>query len=450
MLDIPVDGKDSFYSDYFLDIKIGEGTFSDVYKCVEKNYGRKMAAKILKNDYGPTIDADTWASINEVNVANIIERHPFLLIVDSAYHDIGTGRIVLVTELMKNSLYDVIESGECPLTDNRIKIYMYQLLEGLKYLHENNIIHRDIKPENILLCHRDLKIGDLGTAVTMKDGQKYTEYVSTRWYRSPECLLTRGHYGTKMDIWAAGCVLYEMATSKPLFDGSDEYDQMVRIEQILGKPDVRLLEKFKRHQSHVFVKRYICGKVIFGDRINSGTGLQAVFQPYRPGFELIKDMIVYDPSKRSTAERLLRKPYFFEMKNTQYEYKVFEFERRTNKTSSYNCLSSEEAEKKVPIKQCKIDNNECKRQGPNGDVKTDIQLKKSAHKDDELVLNDLHKRMAAVNLNSVKKSEKSHTYLHKIKSYELPNKQIMLTKINQEILIKRKNVVPKNFRPPFK
>mmetsp|Transcript_34735 Transcript_34735/g.53344 ORF Transcript_34735/g.53344 Transcript_34735/m.53344 type:complete len:87 (+) Transcript_34735:477-737(+) len=79
----------------------------------------------------------------------------------------------------------------------------------------------------------------------------YTEYISTRWYRPPECLLTDGFYGYKMDIWAIGCVLFEILSKAPLFAGEDEVDQVHKIHSILGSPEPRLLDRFSRHASHM-------------------------------------------------------------------------------------------------------------------------------------------------------------------------------------------------------
>lgn len=123
-------------------------------------------------------------------------------------------------------------------------------------MHENGFMHRDIKPENLLLGPRDkaLRIGDLGTACRVSpNALLHAEYVATRWYRSPECLLTRGWYGTKMDVWAAGCVLYEMATGRPLFDGRDETDQIQKIDKVLGSPDGRLVDRLRKHKSDVLI-----------------------------------------------------------------------------------------------------------------------------------------------------------------------------------------------------
>lgn len=212
----------------------------------------------------------------------------------------------------------------------------------MKYLHENGFIHRDIKPENILLKSNEklLKIGDFGAACQVTDGKPYAYYVATRWYRSPECLLTAGWYGTKMDIWATGCVLYEISTGQPLFDGQDENDQIDKIDRVLGSPENRLIEKFKKHKSDVFVKRYEGTNQ--NEKITPGAGLHTVYQPYRTAYELLKDMIVYDPLKRFSADRLLRKPYFEAMKNTQYEYKIREFEYTLKKEPLVNLSSGEE------------------------------------------------------------------------------------------------------------
>lgn len=119
-----------FSNEYLLKTKIGEGTFSEVWSCVQRNDGQDLAAKILKKNYGAKIDAATWHTISEVSVTTSLGNHPNLLMVMCAYHEPETGRVILVTELMKKSLFDVIGVDKHPLPDNRIKVYMYQILEG--------------------------------------------------------------------------------------------------------------------------------------------------------------------------------------------------------------------------------------------------------------------------------------------------------------------------------
>jgi len=148
-----------------------------------------------------------------------------------------------------------------------------------------------------------------------------------------------------MDIWATGCVLYEIATGHPLFDGRDENDQIEKIDRVLGSPDQRLIDKFKKYKSDVFVARYENNKR--NDRI-TGVGLNSVYQPYHPAYDLIIDMIVYDPSKRYSANRLLRKSYFYEMKYTEYQYKMRDFEKSLRNKSMINLSKKEQ---KVSYKQ---------------------------------------------------------------------------------------------------
>ena len=74
----------------------------------------------------------------------------------------------------------------------------------------------------------------------------YTEYISTRWYRAPECLLTDGYYSYKMDLWSVGCVFFEVMSLYPLFPGSNELDQIAKIHDILGTPSTALLGKIRK------------------------------------------------------------------------------------------------------------------------------------------------------------------------------------------------------------
>ena len=100
--------------------------------------------------------------------------------------------------------------------------------------------------ENILLKDEKIKLIDFGSCKGMK-GQGHTEYVSTRWYRSPECLLTKGYYDYKMDVWGVGCVFFEILSLFPLFPGKNELDQIHKIHDVLGTPQKHVLQRFKRN-----------------------------------------------------------------------------------------------------------------------------------------------------------------------------------------------------------
>ena len=102
-----------------------------------------------------------------------------------------------------------------------------------------------------------VKIADFGSCRGIHSKAPYTEYIATRWYRSPECLLCKGLYNYKLDIWGAGCVLYEVITKHPLFPGKNEMDQLQKIHNIMGSPTQKQLKKiggyiFHSPQTHNF------------------------------------------------------------------------------------------------------------------------------------------------------------------------------------------------------
>jgi len=115
------------------------------------------------------------------------------------------------------------------------------LQRGLKYVHSAGVVHRDLKPSNILINENcDLKICDFGLA-RVQDPQM-TGYVSTRYYRAPEIMLTWQKYDVEVDIWSAGCIFAEMMEGKPLFPGKDHVNQFSIITELLGTPPDDVIE----------------------------------------------------------------------------------------------------------------------------------------------------------------------------------------------------------------
>jgi serine/threonine protein kinase len=95
------------------------------------------------------------------------------------------------------------------------KVYMYQILRSLCYIHSLGISHRDIKPNNILLDHNthEIKLADFGSAKRLirdNKGPINASYICSRYYRAPELIFGRTDYTDKIDIWSAGCVMAEL------------------------------------------------------------------------------------------------------------------------------------------------------------------------------------------------------------------------------------------------
>ena len=96
-------------------------------------------------------------------------------------------------------------------------------------MHKHGFFHRDLKPENLLVQDEHVKIADFGLAREIRSKPPFTDYVSTRWYRAPEILLRSTNYNSPVDIFALGCIMAELYTSRPLAPGSNENDQIFKL-----------------------------------------------------------------------------------------------------------------------------------------------------------------------------------------------------------------------------
>lgn len=133
-----------------------------------------------------------------------------------------------------------------------LKSYAQQLLKGLDHIHNLGIIHRDIKPENILINRKNICIADFGSSKIFNNAGS-TTYISTRYYRAPECLLENAFYDMSIDIWAMGCVFAEILLNKPIFMGENNTDQLYKIFSILGFPNKKI---FRNVQSRIKFTKY--------------------------------------------------------------------------------------------------------------------------------------------------------------------------------------------------
>ncbi|KAJ3215483.1 hypothetical protein HDU67_000341 [Dinochytrium kinnereticum] len=233
------EGTGSKLEDFRLMCKLGEGTFSEVLKVKHKKSGKIYAMKRFRKHFQSTEEIE---GLREIQALRRLNPHQNVIDLEDVIFDPKHGILSLNFDLMDCNLYELISKKHSPITEVKSKVYMHQICKGLEYMHSKGIFHRDIKPENILIKDSVVKIGDFGSCRGIHSKQPYTEYIATRWYRSPECLLCDGIYNFKMDIWGAGCVLYEMITRVPLFPGANELDQLHRIHAVLGTPSQKTLK----------------------------------------------------------------------------------------------------------------------------------------------------------------------------------------------------------------
>jgi serine/threonine protein kinase len=161
------------------------------------------------------------------------------------------GDVFMVLDYIDYDLSGLLEHPGIILTEDHIKSYTKQILEGVFFMHKNNILHRDIKSANLLVTRdNQIKIADWGLARfynAYEKSHKYTNPVVTLWYRAPELLLGLKEYGFGIDIWSVGCVFAEMKCKACIMKGQDESEQLSLIYQIFGSPNTDLLDLYKMY-----------------------------------------------------------------------------------------------------------------------------------------------------------------------------------------------------------
>ncbi|KAF8819770.1 putative cell-cycle-associated protein kinase CDK [Cardiosporidium cionae] len=359
--------------------KIGSGTYGDVYKAQiagdtsEKSYAvkyyREETKSIMHDGIGCTtvrelsalqgcvhpniLKMDDLFLSKHVEISKCInaaaekwiergnarpEGYPVPLdqvYVLAAYEYCPGGDVKKILEERKQAnLYTPTTWG---ISLSETKFLVFQLLNGLSFLHNHKMSHRDLKPDNLMLDGQGtksvLKIGDLGLCREFRSNAgELTPTVCTIYYRPLEVLLGRmhfgegteehdaagnengllPHYGLGVDIWSAGCILAEMILGKPLFKGSQEFDIVTRIAMILGTPTEEEWINCTKLQYYPFRDRANSHFFRCDDKIQH---LNCVLYGKLDiqGLDLLSRMLHYNPHLRITAAEALAHSWFSDL-----------------------------------------------------------------------------------------------------------------------------------------
>ncbi|MEO7195744.1 MAG: Stk1 family PASTA domain-containing Ser/Thr kinase [Pseudonocardiaceae bacterium] len=207
---------------YELGETLGYGGMSEVHRGRDVRLGRDVAVKVLRADLARDPQFQHRFRREAQNAAAL--NHPAIVAVyDTGETDSGHGRLpYIVMEFVEGrTLRDIVKT-EGPLEAQRAMETMADVCAALDFSHRNGIIHRDVKPANVMINNDGaVKVMDFGIARALADGQGVTQtsaVVGTAQYLSPE--QARGELvDARSDVYAAGCVLYELITGDPPFTG---------------------------------------------------------------------------------------------------------------------------------------------------------------------------------------------------------------------------------------
>ncbi|ESN99571.1 hypothetical protein HELRODRAFT_113667 [Helobdella robusta] len=323
---------------YQIDSVIGKGSFGQVVKAYDTLELEHVAIKIIKNKKPFFNQAQIEVSLLELMNRQEIDSKNYIVRLKGHFQ--YRNHLCLVFELLSYNLYDLLRNTNFRgVSLNLTRKFAQQLCMALRFLSLPglNIIHCDLKPENILLCNpkrSSIKIVDFGSSC--KIGNRIYQYIQSRFYRSPEVLLGLA-YDMAIDMWSLGCILVEMHVGEPLFAGSNEYDQMMKIVEVLGIPPKEMLDMAPKTSK--FFEKTITGdyvpKISSDKHLPPGTRLLKrvlgvetggpegrrrgenghTVRDYLKFQDLVSRMLDYDPKTRITPLYALQHTFFKQPQN---------------------------------------------------------------------------------------------------------------------------------------
>ncbi|XP_047474671.1 cyclin-dependent kinase 8-like isoform X2 [Penaeus chinensis] len=312
--------------------KVGRGTYGHVYKAKRKD-GLDTKEYALKQIEGTGL---SMSACREIALLREL-KHPNVINLQRVFLSHADRKVWLLFDYAEHDLWHIIKFHRASkankktvqVTKGMVKSLLYQILDGIRYLHSNWVLHRDLKPANILVMGEGIergrvKIADMGFARLFNSPLKpladLDPVVVTFWYRAPELLLGARHYTKAIDIWAIGCIFAELLTSEPIFHCRQEdiktsnpyhHDQLDRIFNVMGFPQEKDWVDIKKMPEHATLMKDFkknnyanCSLVKYMDRHK--------IKPDCKAFMLLQKLLTMDPTKRITSELAMQDPYFLE------------------------------------------------------------------------------------------------------------------------------------------
>ncbi|XP_065044433.1 protein IMPAIRED IN BABA-INDUCED STERILITY 1-like isoform X1 [Musa acuminata AAA Group] len=280
--------------------KIGQGTYSSVFRAQDLDTGKVVALKKVRFDNFEPESVRFMA--REILILRRLD-HPNVVKLEGLITSRLSCSLYLVFEYMEHDLAGLSACPDIEFSEAQVKCYMQQLLSGLEHCHLHGVIHRDIKGANLLVNNDGvLKMADFGLAnfCSTKHKQPLTSRVVTLWYRPPELLLGSTNYEVSVDLWSVGCVFAEMFLGKPILQGRTEVEQLHKIFKLCGSPPDEYWKKSKLPHATIFKPHHPYESC-----------LQDMFKNLpATAINLLETFLSVEPYKRGTASSALASEYF--------------------------------------------------------------------------------------------------------------------------------------------
>ncbi|KAL8027358.1 hypothetical protein ABFS82_14G087000 [Erythranthe guttata] len=280
--------------------KIGQGTYSSVYRARDLETGKVVALKKVR-----FVNMDPESVRFMAREILILRRldHPNVMKLEGLVTSRVSGNLYLVFEYMEHDLSGLAASPVVRFTEPQIKCFMQQLFRGLEHCHSRGVLHRDIKGSNLLIDNSgNLKIGDFGLATFFRAYQKQplTSRVVTLWYRPPELLLGATDYGVSVDLWSSGCILAELFAGKPIMPGRTEVEQLHKIFKLCGSPAEEYWKRSKLPHATIFKPQQPYRRCV-----------AETFKEFPSStLSLLDSLLAFEPECRGTTTSALHSEFF--------------------------------------------------------------------------------------------------------------------------------------------